>query len=344
MEPKFTVEYSELLCGVLNHGTARLELIESIPVASSSRAVIDHQDVCNSIIDKKTFLTCQEAQKILKILKFRDDILEMIRVLRSVVMELETTQTIDGLIKHVDNSSQEFLNAHLTLKNFKQQSKAVKNLEEKLKKQKEIDIQKAVAIDTELLNSKILRCRQEFDLKTEKDFNIAWVKAQVRQQEIKLSAEETRVNEKLFKITQKSCETDDYYYRTLKFYKEKLNQLNGEIHLMNSLYDSRLEQVETDLQIALNERKRQLLSIETEHDLYKKREEEMKNYQEAKSKKETEKKLRELQEVKVIVIQSWWRGVMVRSFRGKFKTFKKRTRQIKNERNKGRNKKSRQKS
>ena len=57
----------------------------------------------------------------------------------------------------------------------------------------------------------------------------------------------------------------------------------------------------------------------------------MEVYQELKRKKAADKKLKGLQEVKVVVIQAWWRGFIVRNHLGSFKKFKKRAREIKKE-------------
>lgn len=74
-----------------------------------------------------------------------------------------------------------------------------------------------------------------------------------------------------------------------------------------------------------------MMLIQSEHEKFEKSDCEIKAYQEQKRKKAADKKLRELQEVKVVVIQAWRRGLMVRKHLGMFKTYKKRAKEIKNE-------------
>jgi hypothetical protein len=84
-----------------------------------------------------------------------------------------------------------------------------------------------------------------------------------------------------------------------------------------------------EYQIALNEQRRLQQTVESEHEKFAKREIELKNYNEMKQKKAADEKLRELQEIKVVVIQAWWRGEMVRHHIGIFRAFKKRAKMIK---------------
>lgn len=326
MEPKFTVEYSKQLNEVFQETIARLELVQLFPVNENTPETVA-ASACRCVVDKNYFLPCQEVQKPLNEWKFHNDFDKLIRMLHSVIEELEKSHTINKLIDQLESSSLVLLDSHLALKNFTEQSKEVEKLEELLSHQEEMAYQKATAVDNDLFNSRILQCKLEHELEVEKTYIISWVDTQVRQQIMKLSDDEK--NEKLVDVSLKSSATDDAYYRTCKFYGEKIKKLNSEFRNINSEYDLQLEQVETDLQIALNERKNQLRDVQIERESFKKREEEMKSYQEAKTKKEAEKKLRELQEVKSVVIQSWWRGVMVRSHHGKPKAFKQRAKQLK---------------
>lgn len=328
--PKFSVNFSNLLFEVSREEIAKLKLILSFKV-DDDECKNNDEGASHSLIDLKTFLPCKEVQGALNNQKLHYDCRDLIQLLSDVTDELRSKQKILKLIEYVDASSEELLKVHFILKNYQDQKEANRKIEGFLGTQKEYDQQKEANVDNELFNQHILHYKDQLDNKLEKNFNETWVKAQCRQNEIELNNEEERINDQLLDVARKTYETDDVYFKTSKFYIETIKQFQEQADLISTEYDIQVERFETELQIASNERRQMKVIMEAEHEAFEQREREMSKYLNEKQKKAEAKKLCELQEVKVIVIQAWWRGEMVRHHFGHFKSFKKRAREIKKE-------------
>lgn len=328
--PKFSVNFSNLLIGVLREGIEMLNLIQSFPV-DDVECKINDEGACHSLIDLKTFLTCKEVQGALNKQKLHYDCRDLVQLLSDVTDELRSIQTFTNLVDYVDGLSEELLKFHFILENYQEQKKAKRKMEGFLGNQKEHDQQKEAKVDNELFNQHILHYKDQLDNEIEKNYNETWVKAHVRQNEIELNIEEERINDQLLDIARKTYETDDVYFKTSKFYVETIKQFQEQAELISTEYDIQVERLETELQIASNDRRQMKVIMEAEYEAFEQREREMSKYLNEKQKKAEAKKLRELQEFKVLVIQAWWRGEMVRHHFGHFKLFKKRAREIKKE-------------
>lgn len=64
--------------------------------------------------------------------------------------------------------------------------------------------------------------------------------------------------------------------------------------------------------------------VDKEMKIFALRQQEMKDYIVMKERKAADMKLREIQRVMAIKLQSWWRGEMVRQFRGPYQIYQKR--------------------
>lgn len=328
--PKLTVICLNSICEVLRDGTAKLELIQTFPVDEEDCSVND-EGACHSLVDSNTFLHCKDVQGALNKQKLRDDCRNFIQLLSDVTDELNSKQTFSKLIENVEISSNELLKAHFVLKNYYKQKNAVKKVEGILASQKLYDKQREVKADSDLLNQRFKHHKNQLDIDLEKKFNETWVNAQISQNEIKLNNELARVDGQLLDVARKTYDTDDINFKVIKFYKEKLKELYEQIDHMSTEYDIQLEKVETELQMASNDKRQMQMVFQAEHVAFEKREREIRDYLDAKRKKAEATKLHELQEVKVVVIQAWWRGAMVRRHLGRFKSFKKRAKEVKKE-------------
>lgn len=141
--PKFSINFSNLLCHVLNDGIAKLHLIQAFPVDESEHASSEI-GVCYSLIDTKTFLICKSIQGALNQEKYQKDSEKLIQLFCDVVTELKTSQMFKNLLQNVDESTAELLNSHFIMENFCRQKKAAWKLEGILEGQKEYDKQKQV--------------------------------------------------------------------------------------------------------------------------------------------------------------------------------------------------------
>lgn len=329
-DPKFSVDFANLLCAALKQEIAKLELTLNLPLKSTDYGKTD-EGACHSLIDSKTFLRCNEIQGALNKEKLSEDCGEIIRLLRDIVEELTVSQTFNKLITHVDATSSEILELYSVVTDFTNLNIAVKKLNENLKNQKKFERQCEDDVDSSHRDLKFKHQELEFEMELEKTFGIKWIEAQVRQQELRLLNDEKRISEKVFNVTNETCQMEEASFKICKFYNQKIKELQEDTMRMNAEYESRIENVEIEYQIALNEKRQLQQMIQSAHEKFAEREIELKNYHEMKQKKADDKRLRELQEIKIVVIQAWWRGAMVRHHLGKFKAFKKRAKKIKKE-------------
>lgn len=328
--PKLSVNISNSLCEILKAGIAKLQLIQTFLVDTSDEPSSDI-GTCHRIIDVKTFLPCKSIQGVLNQEKFLSDSQDLIQLLEELINELKTSQTFEVLMKNVDESSKELLDFDFIMRNFNKQKKAVSKLKGILHVQKEYDQQKLADTENELFNQRIQHRKNQLDVEMEKNYNQSLVAANLQQNETKLSNEKDRVSKDLLDVTFKTYEAEDVYFKTCKFYNGRLKQLNDEIARMNIEYDTQLEKNETEFHLATNEKRAVQALIKLEHEKFAQREREMNDWQETKRKKAEDRKLREIQEIKIVIIQAWWRGVMVRQNLGSFRAFKKRAKIIKKE-------------
>ena len=209
---KFSANFSKLLCDILNDGIAELQLIRVFPIEEIDHTSID-LGVCRRLIDMETFLPCKSVQGALNKEKFQKDSLDLIESLQDIVEELKSVQTFENLLKNVDESSAELLDLHLAMENFRHLKKTALQLEHILEGQNKHDKQKEVEAENELLNQHIVHQNEQLDVKAEKSYNESYVRAQIRQNEVKLNNEENHANNDLLKITKKMCDSQDVHYK-----------------------------------------------------------------------------------------------------------------------------------
>lgn len=327
---KLPVEICQQLCGILSDAVAKLELIASFPLDPADYNSSD-QGVCLAVIDKETFRPCSKIQGELNIKKLEDDCAEIIQLFRDVSNELHNEKSFANLIKYVEHASHHSRHMKETLNECHRQKNKAKDLEKTLKNLDSVEKQKLNDIDSEILNLKLMNEQLFISCEQEKKYCKAYVEGQLQQTKFELDQSAKSLDHQRIEMVSESLMTEDAFLKVCKFYRTKITEHQTETARVSAEYDKQIEEVETQYQIVSEERRQLLLKVKDEHEKAAQQELELKAHEERKRKKAAAEKLRELQEVKIVVIQSWWRGLMVRRHLGKFKAFKKRAREIKKE-------------
>lgn len=327
---KFTVESSKLICDVLKLGIGKLEVIEAIQLDESD---IEQEEnpVCHSVIDTQAFLPCREIQKAFNKKKFFQDFRRFIEILHKVQDELESNQTFCNLMENVDEAVGELLMMQNAMDKYQEQNILLNNLRAKLRSQKKLEKEEEAELLNENFQFAIMHDQEEFDLNVEKNFAHSWFESNKQQNELGLKMSEDEAKQKLLQLTLSGLDSEDISFKICKFYRRRIRELQEESDRISAEYFLQIDNFELKIQIALKEKKELDLVIEKEREHFARREKEMKDYHLKKRQKEADSKLLALQKVKIVVIQAWFRGLMVRQHLGRFKMYKKRARLIKKE-------------
>ena len=98
---------------------------------------------------------------------------------------------------------------------------------------------------------------------------------------------------------------------------------------MSIEYDKHMEDAELRYQIISEEKRKFDILVDQENEKFQTKQKAVNDYLEFKRRRAAAKKLHDLQEFNILIIQSWWRGELVRHFLGPFKAYKKRSKKIK---------------
>lgn len=316
---KFPVELSSLLCEVLEKCAARLELISVLPALSNRRGSTYE---INIGVEFLRLLTADKE-------KLRNERCDLLKILRDVIDEIKSSGDFKTLIKHVDESCWELLSLHNLFVDCQKLKKDLRDLketnEENLKKQEKEEV------DRKLFESKTSFYQQSNNTELIKSYVTAYIESQIEQCELKFILDEENLKHEQFHLVKSAGEIEDVNRKVCAFHRRTIKELNEEIASMSRQYDSHMQELREKLELALTEKRKLFEMIQKEHEEFAQRDSDMKAYQEMKRKKAAEEKLRELHSIKIVVIQAWWRGFMVRRCLGKFKAFKARAKAIKKE-------------
>lgn len=335
---KFPVESSKLICNVLKDGIERLELVRTFPLNESEFGQRE-KPVCHSIFDTETFIRCRDIQSALNKEKLSQDCQRVYEILCNVHDELDSSQTFSKLTDYVDECVKELLDLQTLMENHRKQKTFAENLKKMFATREERERREEADLINESFQTAEMHYQHEMDLSVETKYVESWFQSQLRQKELALMKSEEEANKELLETTIQKFATENVSFKICKFYRQRIKELQDENTKMSAEYFIQLENYEMEFEIATKIKKDLDLMIQTEQENFAQRDKEMIEYQLKKRQKETDKKLLDLQQAKAIVIQAWWRGVMVRQFLGRFKAFKKRARQMK-KKNKGAAKKN----
>jgi IQ calmodulin-binding motif len=328
--PKFPMNFAQSVADVFRKETIKLELISNLhldPAECKSR----EKTSCKFVIDPKNFLSCDDFQADQEIKKTAEICEFILESMRENLVELKEKQTFEQLVRKVDVAAAKSFEFYNLLENLKALKKTEKEVLLKIRKRTRILNDEEKKIVNEVWQKRVSKQQISFELRWKKSFNELWIKSQLGQHDLKIIKVLDETNEKSYHDTVDWFLATDVCTKVSKFYREKIKDLQESAREMESLYDNQIETLETKFQEAVGEKRRLHAMIQQEQDFFQKRKNEMYSYLEMKRKKKAEKELLELQKISIIVIQSWWRGIMVRNHLGRFKEFKKREKQIKKE-------------
>lgn len=252
----------------------------------------------------------------------------IIGILRNLNNELERFQTFGTLLAS-DESAEKLLESFFTLENLKSLKSLKAQLQKTIKIQKKIAKQDEVKIVDVIWSKKIASQLKTSKLKEELNINKKMISCEIEQHELRFEKISMENQEFFLKVAVDQHAACDTATVVLHFYREKIKDLQIEIKRVEKDYDARIDAIEMEFQGAEGEKRRLLAKIQQERELFETRQKDIDKYLETKRKKEAERKLREIQGPKIILIQAWWRGYMVVKILGRFKAFKKRTKAIK---------------
>jgi hypothetical protein len=305
----------------------KIDVIKEISISDDDGDRGD-EGFCIDVINKKLFLPCKEIQGKLNLEKFKticDDLLEMIK---NLIDEVKNEKSFGNLIKFVDDYAMKYIEINKLIKHHKRQKHAVDNLKYV---HELVNREKGDKTD----NSEELffqwKCNYHqnlYDIKYQKNFQLSWIQSQVEQNEFRLNLVENKTKSEVQNFKEKKSSEHKTFRRIKNFYSLKIKELQAEVKRMSAEYDKQIDEVELRYQIAAEEKKRFQQSIDNEMKFFAQREQEIKDFIALREKKAADKRLREMQEQKAVKLQSWWRGEMVRKYKGPFKFFRRRAQEV----------------
>lgn len=313
------------VCDVLQRLNKKISVVSEIPLLDD----VNRASICLEIIDKNKFSPCKDIQGQLNHEKLRQTCNDVYEMLAALILELQTKNSYRTLIDAVDKCSANYVNSYFTMKHYQRQKQNVnkfKHVTNLMKHEHTVVKDNTAEI---LYEWKCAYHQSDYDLNLEKRFQVAWIESQVAQNDLRLKKIENGTHKKIATMKISRLTEKKAFHKIKSFYRKKIDELQAEVKRMSNEYDKQIDEVEFRYQIAAEDKKRYEQMVDSEMKLYAKREQEMLDYVAMKEKKAADNKLREMQEAKALKIQSWWRGEMVRKFRGPFKLYKLRSRAIK---------------
>lgn len=314
------------VCDILQRLCKKVSIVSEIPLLDD----VNRAAICLELIDKNKFSPCKDIQGQLNHEKLRQSFDDLNEMLTALIRELQTQKTYQTLINAVDKCAANYVNLFFIMKNYQRQRHNMNKFKHITDLMKHDASKIEVKDDTAemLYEWKYAYHQSNYDIKLEKRFQVAWISSQVAQNDLRLKKVEDGTLKKMATMKTSRFNKRNVFKKIKSFYDKKVEELQAEVTRMSSEYDKQIDEVEFRYQIAAEDMKRYTQMVDSEMKLYAKREQEMLDYIAMKQKKAAENKLREMQEVKAIKLQSWWRGEMVRRFRGPFKHYKARSRAV----------------
>lgn len=327
-KPKFSVYFASLLAEVLRVAIAQMNVLDVIDIDCNSIAPLK---CANSkwMIDIKSFEKISDVLNLKDKIKLKEDFNKVLEIFKNLYDELRTKQTFDGLIETVEMDLEELTKHELLLNNCEKQRDAMEKLKRVLRRQKEIANDHNKAADDELTQQDAIFYQTMIGCHIEKRYVDSWIQSQLCQNEIHLRYKEEEVDERLFGSSHNTFNENDVQAKTEKFYHLQIEEMTKEADRMSIEYDKYMEKAELEYQIISEEKRKFDILVDQENEKFQTKQKAVNDYLEFKKRRVAAKKLHDLQEFNVVIIQAWWRGELVRHFLGPFKAYKKRSKNVK---------------
>lgn len=329
---KLQVKPPQEFFDILEELLIKIKIISSLPLEPDEYEEDESLD-CFPVIDSTFFKPCNDkvvrAYLDTKILKERCD--EFCEVLENLKTELAEKGTFKALINYVEDFCGEYLKINAIIEEHRENVKAMNKVKQDLIHFKKAKLQRKRELDDEVYKTTLNYYKTQQDSLIDVKLTKKWIDARVRQKELKFAKKLEKTNKNAQKFEFLALQEWGCGRAVESYYTHKIKELDDESARMSALYDKKMEELELRFQMAKNERRESEEQAENEKKIFESRQKQIDDYLAHKAKVAADKKLRELQEVKSIRIQAWWRGVMVRCYLGSFKKFKKRARKIRQE-------------
>lgn len=327
-KPKFSVYFAGLLAEVLRVAIAQMNVLDVIDIDCNE---IAPPKCANSkwMIDIKSFEKINDVLILKDKMKLKEDFNKILEIFKNLYDELRTKQSFNGLIKTVEMDLEELTKHEFLLHNCEKQRDAMEKLKKVLRHQKEIENDHDKAADDELTQQDAIFYQTMIGCHIEKRYVDSWIQSQLCQNEIHLRCQEEEVDERLFGSSHNTFNENDVQAKTEKFYHEQIEEMTQEADRMSIEYDKYMEKAELKYQIISEEKRKFDILVDQEMEKFQTKQKAVNDYLEFKRRRAAAKKLHDLQEFNVVIIQAWWRGELVRHFLGPFKAYKKRSKNVK---------------
>ncbi|CAG9797796.1 unnamed protein product [Chironomus riparius] len=341
---KLQVKLSPEFFKILDELIIKIKIISSLPLDPNECDEEDPNLDC-PVIHPTMFKPCKDktVQAFLGKQMIKEKCDEVCEVLENLRRELNETGTFKTLIDYVDDFCKQYLKDLAIFEEYDENVKALNKVKKDMIQFKKATVQRKRELDNEVYKTTLSYYKTQQDALVDIKLTSNWIDARVRQKELMESIKLEKINKsaenfEFMAIKEQSCGN-----AIESFYEYKIKELYDEASRISALYDKKMEELELRFQIAKNERRESEVMADNEKKLFESRQKQIDDYLAHKAKVAADKKLRELQEVKSITIQAWWRGVMVRCYLGSFKKFKKRARKIRQEMRAAKSQKSKNK-
>lgn len=340
--PKLSVYFANFLAEVLRIAIAQMNVIVVVNVDCNHNAPSN----CTKskwMIDIESFEKISDVMNRKDTTKLKEDFIVILNVFKNLFHELKAEQTFNSMIEAVEMELRDITKYEFLLNNCEKQRIAMEKLKKVLRYQKDIVIENDKAVDDEFNQQDLTYYQSLIGGNMEKRYIHSWIQSQLCQNEIILRNEEDDADERLFEFTHKTFDENDVQSKTEKFYHLQIEELTNSAEKMNIEHDKYMEEAEMKYQIVSEEKRKFDILVDLENEQFQKKQIAINEYLNYKKRRDAAKKLHDLQEFNIVIIQAWWRGELVRHFLGPFKAYKKRSKKIKRQmrlEKKGKNKKS----
>ena len=325
---KFSVYFANLLAEVLRVAIAQINVMVVVDIDCNYN-VSSNCTKSKWMIDIESFEKISDVMNIKDKIKLKADLILVLEIFKNLYDELKTEQTFNSIMGAIDKDLEEVMEHEFLLNDCEKQRVAMEKLKKVLRHQKEIvyDIEKTG--DDELMQQDVIYYQSMVGCNMEKRYVDSWIQSQLSQNEITLRNKEDEAEERLFGFSHDTFNEKDVQANTEKFYRVQIEEMTIAADKMSIEYDKHMEDAELRYQIISEEKRKFDILVDQENEKFQTKQKAVNDYLEFKRRRAAAKKLHDLQEFNILIIQSWWRGELVRHFLGPFKAYKKRSKKIK---------------
>ncbi len=197
------------------------------------------------------------------------------------------------------------------LEEFKDESKLqIKNMENQILEKNQENFEKLLTLETEF-----------------RFFENA-LSSRNKENSLRFRHMEKQLEDELMELNNSISRENEIMHKIKMFYKEITMKMKNEADQMQEFYDRRAEELEFEYQLTLKDKEDVEKTLKEDQTTFEERQKVIDDYKEEVKNRLILLALLKKQNAAALMLQSVWRGVMVRNFLGQFKKNKKRAREI----------------